>query len=206
MLTLEDCLSDVPVIAILRGVEPADVVNIASCLIKSGIRVIEVPLNSEEALNSISRLTKELEGEGIFGAGTVLNVPEVRQVKHAGGTLAVSPNFDKDVVEAALKQGLVPMPGIATATEIFAAVKAGATHLKMFPAATYGPDHIAALRAVVPSEIKIFAVGGFSAETAEEWLTKGASGFGVGSYLFRPGMRLSEIESSAKRVVQAVSR
>jgi 2-dehydro-3-deoxyphosphogalactonate aldolase len=191
-------------VAILRGVTPETVVAIADVLYDAGIRKIEVPLNSPEPFASIARLAASRGTGWLVGAGTVLNVDDVRRTHAAGGRLIVSPNCNTDVIRGALQLGMEVMPGIATATEAFSAIDAGAKHIKLFPAVTYGPRHLEALRAVLPTDVGVFPVGGVGAQDIAGWLSAGAAGFGFGSELFRPNYTLAEIERRARQLVQTL--
>ena len=187
----------------MRGVTPDDIVNIARALIENGIRTIEVPLNSPQALESIRRLSQTFGNLCLCGAGTVLSTSQVDEVSAAGGSLIVSPNTDARVIGRALSLGLKVMPGFATATEAFTAIEAGATSLKLFPAATYGTRHLQALRAVLPPEVRVYAVGGVGSHNLMEWVRAGVDGFGIGTDLFRPGQCASDVARAAAAVVAA---
>jgi 2-dehydro-3-deoxyphosphogalactonate aldolase len=191
-------------VAILRGVTRENVVAIADVLYDAGIRKIEVPLNSPAPFASIARLAALPRTDWLVGAGTVLTVDEVHRTHAAGGRLIVSPNCNTDVIRGALQLGMEVMPGIATATEAFNAVDAGARHIKLFPAVTYGPRHLEALRAVLPTDVGVFPVGGVGAQDIAGWLGAGAAGFGFGSELFRPSYTLAEIERRAGHLVQTL--
>ncbi len=194
------------IVAILRGVAPENVVGIARGLVGAGIRVIEVPLNSPNPFESISRLRDAVGTSCLCGAGTVLKADDVDRVRDAGGRLIVSPNTDPRVIARAVALGMVVMPGFATATEAFAAIDAGATRLKLFPASSYGPAHVKALRAVLPRDTALFAVGGIGAEQVTLWAEAGVSGFGFGSELFKPDYSIDEVISRAKRLVASTAR
>jgi 2-dehydro-3-deoxyphosphogalactonate aldolase len=191
-------------VAILRGVTPDKVVAIANVLYDVGIRKIEVPLNSPEPFASIAQLAALQRTDWLVGAGTVLNIDDVRRTHAAGGRLIVSPNCNTDVIRGALQLGMEVMPGIATATEAFSAIDAGAKHIKLFPALTYGPRHLEALRAVLPTDVGVIPVGGVGAQDIAGWLSAGAAGFGFGSELFRPNYTLEEIEQRARQLVQTL--
>jgi len=193
----------VPVIAILRGVQPDEVLDIAMALHDAGICSIEVPLNSPSPLDSISRLAKALDGRCIIGAGTVLTPADVEAVYQSGGKLIVTPNTDPAVIERAVALQLDVVPGFATPSEAFRALQAGARSLKLFPASTYGPGHIKALRDVLPKDIKLFAVGGVGAANLGPWLEAGIDGIGVGGELFRPGYTAGEVSKRAEALVAA---
>lgn len=199
-----DHVSIVPIIAILRGITTAQCSTVGQALYRAGIRAIEVPLNSPDPFASISVLRAELAADCIVGAGTVLSVTDVQRTHEAGGRLVVAPNVDVEVIRCALELGMEVMPGFATPTEAFQAIHAGATSLKLFPAATYGPQHLRAMKAVLPRRIKVFPVGGVDAKQIESWMTAGADGFGFGSELFTPSLSASAIESRAIDVMRAV--
>lgn len=202
-MTLDEALTVCPLIAILRGVRPDEAPDHAEALIGAGIRAIEVPLNSPDALISVARLTGAFGGDCLCGAGTVLTTLQVDEVAAAGGRLIVSPNTSALVIARAVERGLTPVPGFATATEAFAAIDAGARHLKLFPARTYGPDHLRQLRAVLPTEIRVLAVGGVGPADMAAWRAAGAGGFGLGSELYRPGQTPEETAAKAARAVAA---
>jgi 2-dehydro-3-deoxyphosphogalactonate aldolase len=204
-MTLDEALAHCPLIAILRGVRPDEVVDHASALFDAGIRAIEVPLNSPDPLASVARLASLFRDSCLCGAGTVLSAAEVEAVAAAGGRLIVSPNASPAVIGSAVGLGLAPLPGVATATEAFAAIEAGARHLKLFPAQTYGPGHLRQLRAVLPLEVGVVAVGGVGAGDLAPWWAAGAKGFGLGSELYRPGQSVAETAARAAAVVTAAS-
>jgi 2-dehydro-3-deoxyphosphogalactonate aldolase len=190
-------------VAILRGVEPERVVGIAEVLYAAGIRIMEVPLNSPDPYASIAALTVSAHPGCLIGAGTVLNTEQVQRTHEAGGRLIVAPNCDAEVIREALRLGMQVMPGVATATEAFAAVQAGARHLKLFPAISYGPRHLQALRVVLPADVRLYPVGGIGAADIPAWVAAGAAGFGLGSELFRPAYSLAEIEQRARQLCAA---
>jgi 2-dehydro-3-deoxyphosphogalactonate aldolase len=196
--------SESALVAILRGVEPEQVTDVGEVLHAAGVRVIEVPLNSPHPFDSIARLVEARGSECIIGAGTVLRPEEVRRTHAAGGRLVVAPNCDIAVIKCALELGLAVMPGIATPTEAFTAIQAGATQLKLFPAITYGPQHLRALKAVLPRSITVFPVGGIGAADIPAWLAAGADGFGFGSELFRPDYSLGDIGARARDLVRTL--
>ena len=194
-----------PVIAILRGVEPGEVVEVGDALFEAGIRIIEVPMNSPEPLASVRALAEHLGDSCVIGAGTVLSTTEVDQVVDAGGQLIVSPNTEVAVIERALQKACIPVPGVATATEAFLAYAHGARHLKLFPAGTYGTAHAVALRAVLPDDARLVAVGGVGAKNATEWMRAGVSAVGIGSEIYRPGDTAAVVFSRAAAVAQAIA-
>ena len=193
-----------PLVAILRGLTPARASSVGAAIRAAGIRILEVPLNSPEPYQSIETLSRESGADCLVGAGTVLSIEQVERTYAAGGRLVVSPNTNPAVIRAALARGMQVMPGFATASEAFAAVEAGAHTLKLFPAATYGPRHLRALREVLPAGTKIFPVGGIGAADVGPWLEAGAAGFGFGSELFKPQFTLEEIQARAARAVEAL--
>jgi 2-dehydro-3-deoxyphosphogalactonate aldolase len=202
-MTFEEAFAEMPLVAILRGVRPAEVVEIAEALHAVGVRLVEVPLNSPEPFDSIAAL-KAMEGRMVCGAGTVLRAGGVDAVVQAGGRLVVSPNTETSVIRRAIERGATPMPGFATATEAFCALEAGATHLKLFPAATYGPGHVKALKAVLPAEAVILPVGGVGPKAMADWWAAGARGFGLGGDLYTPGMTANDVQARASAAVAAV--
>lgn len=201
-LSLEDALAEAAVIAIIRGVKPVEVEAVAEALFTAGVRVVEVPLNSPEPLDSIRRLAA-YEGRMVWGAGTVLSPEAADGVAEAGGRIAVSPNTDPAVIRRVLERGMVPLPGFGTASEAFTAYAAGARHLKLFPASTYGAAHVKALKAVLPKDARVHAVGGVGPAAMGEWRAVGVDGFGLGSELYKPGMAPEEVHTRALAAVQA---
>lgn len=191
-----------PLIAIVRGVRADEILDVAKALIDSGIRSIEVPLNSPEPLVSIRRLTEKYGNDCLCGAGTVLRPEQVDAVAEAGGKLIVTPNINPAVIHRAVELGLQVVPGFATATEAFMALDAGARSLKLFPASTYGVQHLKALRAVLPPT-KIFAVGGIGLNTLAEWSAAGIDGIAFGSEIYAPGRAPAEIATRAAAIVAA---
>ena len=191
-----------PLVAILRGLTFKEAIPIGQVLVNSGWTLIEVPLNSPHALDSIAALANTFE-QVLVGAGTVLTPADVRNVHAAGGGLVVSPNFDVDVVRTATGLGMVCLPGVMTATEAFAALKAGATGLKLFPAEMVPPAGAAALRAVLPAATLLLPVGGIKPDNMQSYLNAGANGFGIGSALYKPGKTAEDVRLSAIEFIAA---
>jgi 2-dehydro-3-deoxyphosphogalactonate aldolase len=190
------------VIAILRGVAPAEVLAVGRALLAGGVHIIEVPLNSPQPLDSIALLARELGERSLIGAGTVLTPPEVDQVADAGGRLVLSPNFDAEVVRRTKQRGLWSMPGVATPSEGFQALAVGADALKLFPAEMLGPPVMKAWRAVFPAGTAMFAVGGIGEHNLAAFKAAGAAGAGTGSSLYAPGIAPEEITRRARVLVE----
>lgn len=190
-------------IAILRGVSPDEAPEIGAALIEVGIDRIEVPLNSPDPLNSIGRLARDFGDRAQIGAGTVLTPEDVRAVAGEGGRLIVSPNADQEVIAETKRLSLASYPGVYTASECFAALKAGADGLKVFPAFQMGSKGLKALRDVLPTETQVYAVGGVGAADFAEWRAVGANGFGIGGALYKPGASAAEVSKKAQALVAA---
>jgi 2-dehydro-3-deoxyphosphogalactonate aldolase len=204
MMQLNDALKSCGIIAILRGVAAGEVVDVGAALLEAGVTVVEVPLNSPDPFSSIGMLAKAFAGRMVVGAGTVLSVQDVNLLKEAGGTISVSPDCNPETIARAIALGLDPLPGVFTPTEAFTAIRAGAQHLKLFPAEAASPTTVKAWRAVLPKHIQIHAVGGVTLSNMAEWLACGVSGFGIGSSLYKPGM--SAVSESANTLVTAWRR
>lgn len=201
--TADEAEAALPLVAILRGVEPGEVEQIGEALIECGFRTIEVPLNSPDPFDSIERLVRRFGEDAVIGAGTVLHVDDVHRVAEAGGRLIVMPHSDPAVIGAARQQGLACMPGVATPSEAFAALAAGANALKAFPAEMITPAVVKAWLAVLPDGTGIFPVGGIKPSSMAAYLKAGARGFGLGSALYKPGQTAAKTATAAKKFVTA---
>lgn len=197
-------LDQCPLVAIIRGVTPDEVEAIGEAIHGGGIRIVEVPLNSPEPLSSIELLARKFGDELLVGAGTVLDPADVGRVRDAGGRIIVSPDTNPEVIKAAASQGLVASPGFFTPSEGFAAIRAGATMLKLFPAEAASPRVLSAQLAVLPKEVPILVVGGVKPDNMRPWLDAGARGFGLGGGLYRPGQSASETLDKARSYVAAL--
>ncbi len=188
-------------IAVLRGITPPDAVPITRALIDSGITTIEVPLNSPDPLASIAAMVAQCGGQAQIGAGTVLRIDQVQAVARTGANLIVSPDCNPEVIRATVAAGLKSYPGVFTPSEAFAALHAGATGLKLFPAFKMGSDGLKAMRAVLPAEVPVYAVGGVGPADFGIWRKAGATGFGLGTALYAPGMTPDEVAARAQEAV-----
>ncbi|QQR34948.1 2-dehydro-3-deoxy-6-phosphogalactonate aldolase [Devosia oryziradicis] len=191
------------IIAILRGITPAETVDVCQTLISAGITMIEVPLNSPDALTSIALASNSLGDEAAIGAGTVLSRKHVWAVSDAGGTFIVSPDTNKQVIEETVRLQMQSYPGVFTPTDAFRAIKAGATGLKFFPAEVLGPKGIKAMKAVLPADMPVYAVGGANPDNFGEYFAAGCTGFGLGTYIYKPGMTATDVAARAAAAVAA---
>lgn len=197
-------MDECPLVAIIRGVTPDEAEAIGDAIYEGGIRIIEVPLNSPEPLKSIERIAAKLDERVLVGAGTVLNPADVQRVRDAGGRIIVSPDTNVEVIAATASAGLVASPGYFTPSEAFAAVRAGATALKLFPAEAASPAVLKAQLAVLPKEVPVLPVGGIKPDSMRPWLEAGASGFGLGGGLYKPGQSPAETLAKARAYVAGV--
>lgn len=202
--TLRARLAECPLIAIIRGVTPGEVEGIGEAIYEAGIRMIEVPLNSPDPLGSIARLAKAMGARATVGAGTVLDVADVGRVRDAGGQIVVSPGCNPEVIAATAAAGMISAPGYFTPSEAFAALKAGAHALKLFPAEAASPAVVKAQRAVLPKDIPLLVVGGVRPDNMRPYLDAGANGFGLGSGVYKPGQSPAEAGAQARAFVEGL--
>ena len=200
---LQEYLVDLPLVAILRGLQPDRARDVGMALVDAGFRMIEVPLNSPDPFRSIEILAKSLPGGVLVGAGTVMEPDDVNGVRDVGGRLIVMPHGDLKVVRRAKELGLACTPGVATPTEAFAALRAGADAIKIFPAEAMPPIIVKAWRAVLPKHVIVLPVGGIRPDTMKDYVAAGANGFGLGSALFTPAMSAPEIGRNARDFADA---
>ena len=200
---MREYLDTLPLIAILRGITPDEALPVGRALVEAGLRIVEVPLNSPQPLRSIEALARELGERCLVGAGTVMSVPQVQQVADAGGRLIVMPHGDAAVIGAARARSLYCAPGVATPTEAIAALAAGADALKLFPAEMLTPAVLKALRAVLPADTLMLPVGGITPHNLAPYVDAGASGFGLGSALYKPGLSVAAVQANAAAFVRA---
>lgn len=191
------------IIAILRGITPSEAVAVGDALLSAGITTIEVPLNSPDALESVKLLSETFGVRALIGAGTVLTVDDVANVAKVGGKLIVSPDCNPDVIAVTKDWGLQSWPGVMTPTEAFSAIRAGADGLKLFPGSLVGPEGLKAMRAVLPSHIPVYAVGGAGPDNFAQWVSAGADGFGIGTALYVPGLKTLDVAERAAHIVAA---
>jgi 2-dehydro-3-deoxyphosphogalactonate aldolase len=203
---LDEAITTLPLVAILRGLRSDEAIAVATALFDAGFRMVEVPLNSPDPLVSIRRIAAHFGERMLVGAGTVLEREAVSEIAEAGGTLIVSPNFDVRVVGATKEKGLVSIPGVATPSEAFAALAAGADAIKLFPAEMITPSVVRSMRAVLPTQAKLIAVGGIALANMLAYRHAGADGFGIGSSLYKPGMSVAKIAEAAREFVNVWTR
>lgn len=200
-MRLAEALRACPLVAILRGITPGEIDATADALLDAGIRLIEVPLNSPDPFRSIERLARRIGTDAIVGAGTVLTTDDVVSVRAAGGELVVAPNSDVAVITTGVALGMTMLPGYLTPTEAFQALHAGAHGLKLFPAEAASPAVLRAQRAVLPADVPVFVVGGINADNLAAWHAAGATGFGIGSSLYTPGIDTATLAGKARKLV-----
>jgi 2-dehydro-3-deoxyphosphogalactonate aldolase len=203
---LHQYLDQCPLVAIVRGVTPDEAETIGEAIYQGGIRIIEVPLNSPDPLDSIERLAAKFGDRMLVGAGTVVDPQQVEAVRQAGGRLIVAPNTDTRVIAATVAAGMVSSPGYFTPSEAFAACNAGATALKLFPAEAATPGVLKAMLAVIPKDVPQIIVGGIKPDNMRPWLDAGATGFGLGSGLYKPGQSAADTLDKARAYVAGMSR
>jgi 2-dehydro-3-deoxyphosphogalactonate aldolase len=203
-MNLHDALNECNLIAILRGIKPEEVEAVGETLIEAGWRIIEVPLNSPDPLKSIETLQKRFGDKALIGAGTVLTPAQVADVAATGANVIISPNANLSVIEASVAKGMVSLPGVATPTEAFAAIGAGATGVKAFPAEAIPPVVIKAWKAVLPKDIPVLAVGGVTPDNMKAFVDAGAAGFGIGGSLYKPGDDATTVGAKARQFVEAM--
>lgn len=194
------------IIAILRGLRPEQANQVCDMLITAGITQIEVPLNSPDPFDSIATMVRDFGAQAVIGAGTVLTTQDVTRLSDIGAAMVVSPDCNPDVITATVAAGMASYPGCFTATECFTALRLGATGIKIFPASIMGPSGVAALRAVLPKDAKVYAVGGAGPANFDAWIKVGTTGFGIGTALFTPDMTLDDIKTRATDIVLAYDR
>lgn len=200
---LAQAMAQLPLIAILRGLTPTEAPAVGEALVSSGFAIIEVPLNSPQPLQSIATLSRQFP-QTLIGAGTVVHAAQVKDVHAAGGRLIVAPNFNPSVIAQALALNMVVLPGVATPSEAFAALDAGAHGLKLFPAEMISPATVKALRAVLPAQTALMPVGGITPDNMAAYLAAGASGFGLGSGLYAPGRSAEQVREMALKFVRTL--
>jgi 2-dehydro-3-deoxyphosphogalactonate aldolase len=194
------------IIAILRGISPAETVPVCEALVAAGITMIEVPLNSPEPLSSIGSAANLMVGRAEIGAGTVLTIKDVDAVAGVGGTFIVSPDTHPEVIVRTRDRGLKSFPGVFTPSDAFSALRAGANGLKFFPAEVLGPKGIKAMKAVLPPDVPLYAVGGANPDNFAEYFAAGCAGFGLGTYIYKPGMSATDVADRARTAVAAYDR
>jgi len=204
-MTLKDYLQPLPLVAVLRGISPPEVDGVADALTFAGFRILEVTLNSPRPLDGIRMLAKRVGASALVGAGTVIDPADVARVKDAGGKVIVMPHADVAVIREAKRQGLLCIPGVATPTEAFAALAAGADGLKMFPAEALPPAALKAWRAVLPRDTLVFAVGGMKPDNLAPYWEAGADGFGTGSNLYKPGTSVDAVREAASAYARGIA-
>ncbi len=202
-MNFAEAVSHCGIIAILRGITTSEVEAVGQALVDSGIRVAEIPLNSPDPFTSIKKMGDAFKGKLVVGAGTVLSVQDVNLLKAHGGEISVSPDCNEEVIARARELGMEPLPGVFTPTEAFAAIRSGATHLKLFPAEAASPVTVKAWRAVLPNHVRIYAVGGVTPANMQSWADVGTAGFGIGSNIYKQGFTAADVSKAARKFVAA---
>lgn len=204
-MTMDELLADgaPPIAAILRGIRPDEALDVAAVLVEAGIRILEVPFNSPDPLDSIGAMQRAFGDVAMIGGGTVLSVEAVEALHGVGGRIMVTPNTDPAVIARGAELGLELLPGFMTPSEAFAAIKAGARRIKLFPAARLGPAYVKAVKDVLPKHVGVWAVGGTGADTIGQWLAGGCEGIGVGGALYRPGDDAATVGQRGRELVDA---
>lgn len=203
-MTFQEALKACNLVAILRGIKPEEAEAVGEVLVEAGWRIIEVPLNSPDPLKSIEKLVKRFGDQALIGAGTVLTPAQVADVAATGAKVIISPNANVEVIKASRAAGMVSLPGVATPTEAFAAIEAGASGIKAFPAEAIPPYVIKAWKAVLPKDIPVLAVGGVTPENMAVYAQAGTAGFGIGSSLYKPGADIASIGKKAREFMDAM--
>lgn len=202
-MNFENAARECGIVAILRGVTPSEAIAVGEALLNAGVRVVEVPLNSPDPFTSIAMLAGRFRDRMIVGAGTVLDIASVEKLKSAGGQISVSPDCNPEVIARAASLSMTPLPGVFTPTEAFAAIRSGASHLKLFPAEAASPVTVKAWKAVLPEHVNVYAVGGVTSSNMQAWHDAGCAGFGIGSNIYKPGMTADDVANSAAAFVAA---
>jgi 2-dehydro-3-deoxyphosphogalactonate aldolase len=202
-MTFAEAVAECGVIAILRGITAGEVEAVGQALCDAGIRIAEIPLNSPDPFISIKKMSAAFESKLVVGAGTVLSIQDVNLLKAHGGQISVSPDCNEEVIARAKELGIEPLPGVFTPTEAFAAIRAGAMHLKLFPAEAASPVTVKAWRAVLPKQVSLYAVGGVTPANMQSWADMGTAGFGIGSNIYKQGFTAADVSKSAKEFVAA---
>jgi 2-dehydro-3-deoxyphosphogalactonate aldolase len=202
-MNFEEAVFRCGIITILRGITTAEVDAVGQALVEAGITIAEIPLNSPDPFTSIEKMAKAFAGRLVVGAGTVLSIQDVNQLKLHGGQISVSPDCNEAVIAQARELGLEPLPGVFTPTEAFAAIRSGATCLKLFPAEAASPVTVKAWRAVLPRHVQIYAVGGITPANMQSWADVGTAGFGIGSNIYRRDFTAADVAKAAKSFVEA---
>ena len=194
------------IIAILRGITPPEAISVCGALVSAGITMIEVPLNSPDALSSIEKLSREFTDRALIGAGTVIDEESVDAVAASGGQFIVSPDCNKSVIRRTMRRRLLSYPGVFTPSEAFRAIRSGANGLKFFPAEVLGPAGIRAMKAVLPPHVPLYAVGGANPDNFNAYFAAGCTGFGLGTYIYKPGYSVEDVAQRARAAVEAYDR